>query len=259
MEIYQVSDHPLCLFIDVKLIHHYRHLYLSEPTLALLQQYQRFRDAECQTATEAAWQETDLKELFPRIELLSVAKDVIGRKFASRKHSGVDLYEQDLRVVLFKPVTINDLQSLCLPFNSDAKSSSVCMFGIQVITPFDEDSGWLFASHIMDLTVCSDAGILAPGPTSLVNRQGQGLRINKTDQMMDFTVKIRNPTDDSLTRSTISFVLDFARAGRYSGDFESMREIAPTLDLRCHSSVLEAFNEIVSIGSLLSVRIVQVS
>ncbi|KAJ9096356.1 hypothetical protein QFC21_005177 [Naganishia friedmannii] len=80
-----------------------------------------------QTAEDDEWQEVDLKKMFPRIELLSVWKQVNGSEFKERKDSGATLYEQDLQVTLFKTVTIDDLQSLCLQFTGNAKKGTVCM------------------------------------------------------------------------------------------------------------------------------------
>ncbi|KAJ9119514.1 hypothetical protein QFC22_003222 [Naganishia vaughanmartiniae] len=135
--------------------------------------------AKLNRTSRAVHEDVDLRKMFPRIELLSVATKVHGSSYKKQKGTGAMLYEQNLRVVLFKPVTIDGLQSLCLQIPGNSKRGAVCMFGIQMVNSFTADSGWIYVSHITDMTVCPGAGILAPSFATMVNTNGAGLRIEK--------------------------------------------------------------------------------
>ncbi|KAJ9127457.1 hypothetical protein QFC24_000865 [Naganishia onofrii] len=218
----------------------------------MIQEHHRFHHAESKIAEDALWRDVDMKKMFPRIELLSVASQ---RHEPSRQPKDPAFMpdERNLNVVLFKPVTIDDLQLLRLQFHGNLKGGTVCMFGIQMVTSFSARS----VGHITNMTVFPGAGIFVPSFAMMVNMQGHGLRFNRGGQAPGLSIHIQNPTDDMLTRSTISLVLGFARAGRYSGNLRSVSfaddpRLPSELALWCLSPVLKAFEEILALGDLPS-------
>jgi hypothetical protein len=216
----------------------------------MIQEQHRFHHAESKITEDALWRDVDMKKMFPRIELLSVASQR-HEPTRQRKDPAFMPDERNLKVVLFKPVTIDDLQLLRLQFHGNLKGGTVCMFGIQMVTSFSARSKYITVGHITNMTVCPGAGIFVPSFAMMANMQGHGLRFIRGGQAPGLSIDIQNPTDDTLTRSTISLVLGFARAGRYSGNLRSVSftddpRLPSELALWCLSPVLKAFEEIVS-------------
>lgn len=217
----------------------------------MIQEQHRLHHAESKITEDALWRDMDMKKMFPRIELLSVVSQRHEPSSRQRKDPAGMPDERTLKVVLFKPVTIDDLQLLRLQFHGNLKGGTVCIFGIQMVTSFSARSKCITVGHITNMTVCPGAEIFVPSFAMMVNMQGHGLRFNRGGQAPGLSIHIQNPTDDMLTRSTISLVLGFASAGRYSGNLRSMSftddpRLTSELALWCLSPVLKAFEEIVS-------------
>jgi hypothetical protein len=193
-------------------------------TIALLKQYRSFHG------------DASLLELFPRLEIMSIANDVDGPRFVDAKRAGVSIYQQNLRVTLFKAVTLDDIQSLPLQFRGNGNDGCICFFGTQLKTSLK--SGWIRVSHITHLTICPGAGIVASSAVKDgVGARDRGLQFQPTES---FGMQIQEPSNDLLVRSTVSLVLDLARVAKYG-----------TIDLQCESRVLEIYIEIVSSHSWL--------
>lgn len=169
-------------------------------------------------------------ELFPRLAILSVAGDTRNPNYASQKLGLYD-YQQNLQVTLFKPVTMEDLQSLNWQFDFDSDAGCICFFGGQLGTSIK--SGRITVSHITELTVCAGAGIVEsteePGSRAL----GKGLRFNSVGWLR---LKIQRPASAHLVRPLLSFVLDSARLAK-----------SAEISLACESRIVGTYTEMVSL------------
>jgi hypothetical protein len=175
-----------------------------------------------------------LLQLFPRLEVLSVATDVDKPQYVDQKRSGVSLYQQNLRIALYKPVTVDDLQGLNLQFHGTRNNGCVCFFGVQMATSLT--SGRIRVSHVIELAVCAGAGIITHAGEDEIITRGQGMKFKPTSEMrVELLEPVELPVDKQLVHSTLSLVLDLARVAKHA-----------TLLLRCGPRGLEILNDTVS-------------
>jgi hypothetical protein len=192
-------------------------LHLREHTIALLEQYQKVHS------------DSSFLELFPQLTIFSVASNYRGWSGFSTKTPDVYFQEQNLKVTLLKPVTVDDLRRLTLQLGGYRDKGCVCVFGEQLETSLK--SGWITVSHITALTVYAGAGIVAPAARNEV-MVGRGMRFKSTG---DIRLEIQEPASDQLVRSTLSLVMDLAHVVK-SGH----------IDLHCESRTLETYTDSVS-------------
>jgi hypothetical protein len=184
-------------------------LYVNDVTFALVKQSLAFH----YPFDDEGWSVTSLLQLFPRLEILSIAIDVDKPQFVETKHAGVRIYQQNLRVTLLKAVTLDDIRGLTLQSDGTGTKGCICLFGAQLATSFH--SGWITVSHITDLTVCPGAGIVVPATQDAI-RDGRGLQFESTSEIR---VQIQEPADEQLIKSTFSLVLDLARVVKHASLF----------------------------------------
>jgi hypothetical protein len=152
--------------------------------------------------------------LFPRLEILSTAiiqdPDEGPQDCSDESHQ-----HRHLEIMLFRAVTLNDLQSVALHLRGSPSATCVCFFGARLVTSLDY--GCVKICHIVSLEVCPGAGVLSPVRGNELRTPGKGMRFDMTS-----TVKlaIQEPVDDKLAHSTLSLVLDLARVAQLSGQWK---------------------------------------
>jgi hypothetical protein len=190
------------------------------------------------------WPSPSLLQLFPRLELLSVA---LVQDISDEPQDRMDEDQRQRRVAitLFKAVTVNDLQTATLHFDRNPNNTCLCIFGVQLATSLN--SGYIRVCHVIDLDIWPGAGIVAPAvEDKSVAAPGVGLQFRTTSLVQ---LDLREPCDEKLARSTLSIVLNLACAA------EPMRqpEYGP-LSIHCEPQMLDIFHDSVSLRHLSHCR-----